>query len=372
MLVRRIEAPLVELASRLTARPADPFGMHGVSIAVQLFEGDRVSVCTGTDANGSPLREDSQYCFSSVSKLVVSLLILELVQLGTLSLGDSLGAFLGDLAPELHDVTLTQLLSHRSGITNCLTHDRVTYNHDLTRREVMSACRRVEREMTREVYYSDIGYGLLGQVIEEVWQASLEDVISRRLNERLDTRLNMGQDKSERFVRIDGVNAQFDDPAIEPINSDFWRALRLPWGGVFGTIDDMVRVLLQFTAAGVILEPGLRRMSLQDPDSGLLSGGLRKVEAHMGVAASPSVEWPVCPWGLGPELRGDKAPHWTPPDASPDSFGQVGTSGVMVWCDPHAGRIWAIAGTRGTFSGWLFRYGPRLGRIALESPTRRS
>lgn len=41
------------------------------------------------------------------------------------------------------------------------------------------------------------------------------------------------------------------------------------------------------------------------------------------------------PWGLGFEIRGDKAPHWTAPGHSPRTFGHFGGSGSFLWIDPE-------------------------------------
>lgn len=41
-----------------------------------------------------------------------------------------------------------------------------------------------------------------------------------------------------------------------------------------------------------------------------------------------------CPWGLGFEVRGVKAPHWTGTSNSPRTFGHFGGSGTMFWIDP--------------------------------------
>ena len=41
-----------------------------------------------------------------------------------------------------------------------------------------------------------------------------------------------------------------------------------------------------------------------------------------------------CPWGLGFEVRGAKAPHWTGTTNSPRTFGHFGGSGTMFWIDP--------------------------------------
>lgn len=39
-------------------------------------------------------------------------------------------------------------------------------------------------------------------------------------------------------------------------------------------------------------------------------------------------------WGLGAEIKANKEPHWTPPDASPKTFGHFGMSGSFLWVDP--------------------------------------
>ena len=44
-----------------------------------------------------------------------------------------------------------------------------------------------------------------------------------------------------------------------------------------------------------------------------------------------------CPWGLGPELRGTKSPHWTGTTAAPGTYGHFGGSGTLFWIDPVAG-----------------------------------
>lgn len=41
-----------------------------------------------------------------------------------------------------------------------------------------------------------------------------------------------------------------------------------------------------------------------------------------------------CPWGLGVEIRGHKAPHWTGRQNSSTTFGHFGGSGSFLWVDP--------------------------------------
>jgi beta-lactamase class C len=77
--------------------------------------------------------------------------------------------------------------------------------------------------------------------------------------------------------------------------------------------------------------------------------------------------WSHCPWGLGPELRGDKMPHWAPAQAGPGSYGHSGASGCLAWAVPAPGVAWAMLGTRTADSGWLLRRAPSIGAAIVET-----
>lgn len=71
-----------------------------------------------------------------------------------------------------------------------------------------------------------------------------------------------------------------------------------------------------------------------------------------------------CDWGLGPELRDRKAPHWTPAAASPRTFGHFGGAGTFLWVDPDAGV--ACAGlTDRAFGAWALDAWPAFGDAVL-------
>ncbi len=58
-----------------------------------------------------------------------------------------------------------------------------------------------------------------------------------------------------------------------------------------------------------------------------------------------------CPWGLGCEIRGHKAPHWTGTTNSPSTFGHFGGAGTMLWVDPDR-HIALVALTNRPFDEW--------------------
>jgi CubicO group peptidase (beta-lactamase class C family) len=64
-------------------------------------------------------------------------------------------------------------------------------------------------------------------------------------------------------------------------------------------------------------------------------------------------------WGLGPELRGTKAPHWTGSRNSPRTFGHFGQAGGFLWVDPEAGLACACLTDR-PFGPWATEVWPAL------------
>jgi CubicO group peptidase (beta-lactamase class C family) len=69
-------------------------------------------------------------------------------------------------------------------------------------------------------------------------------------------------------------------------------------------------------------------------------------------------------WGLGPEIRSGKHPHWTGSGNSPRTVGHFGQSGTFCWADPEAG-IGLVALTDRTFGEWAKPLWPRLSDAVL-------
>jgi CubicO group peptidase (beta-lactamase class C family) len=65
-----------------------------------------------------------------------------------------------------------------------------------------------------------------------------------------------------------------------------------------------------------------------------------------------------CPWGLGPELRGTKSPHWTGTTGSPDTYGHFGGAGTLLWVDPDV-SVTCIALSDREFDDWAVAAWPR-------------
>lgn len=69
-------------------------------------------------------------------------------------------------------------------------------------------------------------------------------------------------------------------------------------------------------------------------------------------------------WGLGVEIRGEKAPHWSGSLTSPATFGHFGGAGTFLWVDPTVGVACACLVTR-IFGEWAKDAWPRLSDAVL-------
>ena len=69
-------------------------------------------------------------------------------------------------------------------------------------------------------------------------------------------------------------------------------------------------------------------------------------------------------WGLGVELKGDKAGHWSGTRTSRATFGHFGGAGTFVWVDPERGVACAGLTTR-RFGDWAKETWPRLSDAVL-------
>lgn len=64
-----------------------------------------------------------------------------------------------------------------------------------------------------------------------------------------------------------------------------------------------------------------------------------------------------CPWGLGPELKGHKEPHWMGSSATPACLGHFGGSGTFLWLEPDSGLGCVLLGDR-PFGDWAVAVWP--------------
>ncbi|HSR26175.1 MAG TPA: serine hydrolase, partial [Candidatus Eisenbacteria bacterium] len=166
----------------------------------------------------------------------------------------------------------------------------------------------------------------------------------------------LGEEPPRPPAVVAGVGEPHAGTPLEVFNSPFWRSLALPWGGMVTTAAGALKLVRAFAGepAGY-LRPETLAAATHDQTNGLPT------------PAGGPYDFMAGPWGLGPELRGDKA-LWAPAEAGADSFGHVGASGCMTWVAPAAGVAWAALASRviGEPDHWLFTGAAAAGRAILD------
>jgi beta-lactamase class C len=312
----------------------------------------------GVDGAGTPLAPDALFPVASVTKLAMALGVLRLRDEGRLAPDDDLGRHLPDAAAAVPGATLRSLLAHTSGLPAEFPEAEAPYRQGTDRRLLAAACLRVAplRPPRTAFEYGNVGYGLLGVVIERLTGLGLHRALTDLVFDPLGVEAYLGVEPPRTPAAVSGLTGAHIGTDLEPFNSAFWRSLGLPWGG------------LVTTAAGAL---ALVRAFMGEP-----AGFLRPetvVEATRNQAGElPSVrETPYAfmsaPWGLGPELQQGAKPAWAPLEAEPGAFGHAGSSGCVAWAAPAAGVAWAALSGRvmGAPDHWLFARAAALGRAIL-------
>lgn len=305
----------------------------------------------GQDAAGAALTPETIFPVASVTKMATALAVHRLAERGALHPSDLLSDHVPSAAAAQRDVTLSALLCHVSGLPLDVPPAAAPYAAGLTWDRLRAACLQtpLEAPPNTRVQYSNVGYGLLGLVVEHLTGQEFAAALDELVLAPLGVEGYLGAEPPRPPAVLARVRGSHAGTPLEPYNSAFWRSLALPWGGLYTTAPGALAIVRAFGGrpAG-FLQPATLAEATRDHTGGLAGG-----------FAEPLM-WEPCPWGLGPELRGAKDPHWVTERASPASFGHSGASGCLAWCDPAAGLAFAVLGARPADSGWLLRRGPAL------------
>ena len=129
-----------------------------------------------------------------------------------------------------------------------------------------------------------------------------------------------------------------------------------PGAGMHACLDDVLALGRE------LLEPTLIAAETLDEMTTVQFPGLDGVLPDFG-------RFTPLDWGLGVELKGDKAPHWSGVRTSPQTFGHFGGSGTFLWVDPVAHIACGVLTTR-EFGDWAKAAWPRLSDAVLADTAR--
>jgi len=310
--------PASEAALLAAARQARIFS--GAAWSVGTVDGPLRRGSVGTlSLDGPPVRPDTLWDLASVTKPVVALAALWLVERGGLALSETVG----DHLPEYRggtsgDLTIEQLLTHTSGLPG----RQPLYRQHTDRASLLAALRTLPLRFApgSAVEYSSAGFMLLGEIVAAASGLPLERLVAMAVTEPLglrDTGFRPTPDQAGRCAATEDcpwrgrvVQGSVHDENAEVLGGIAGHA------GLFGTVGDMERFAIAVLSGG---------------SEGWLSA---RTLAEAGRSRTDRL---TLRRGLGWQGR-DASGSPAGDLFSPDSFGHTGFTGTSVWIDPTLGR----------------------------------
>jgi CubicO group peptidase (beta-lactamase class C family) len=275
---------------------------------------------------GAPVEEDDFWDLASVTKPVVGLVVMSLIQSGLIRLDDTLATLL----PEYHSgdkagVTVFQLLTHTSGLRG----GTPLYREHATRDAWLTAMRTtpLPARPGDRVEYSSQGFVLLGLIAEAVSGRGLDELVRELVcgpAGMTGTHFNLGETDRGRAVSTEDcpwrgrmVTGEVHDENAVVLGGIAGHA------GLFSTLADLERLGTVLVAGGgKLLDTTAFELMTRCHTEHL---ALRRALAWQMVDATGSP--------IGRSL-------------GPNAYGHTGFTGTSLWIDPDLGRYFVLLTNR--------------------------
>ena len=292
---------------------------------------------------GFGAKPDAVYLLASISKPVNAVALMVLVERGLVSLDDPASRYL----PELRGgdralIRVRDLLTHTSGLP-----DMLPQNTELRRAHAPLSDFVKGVFTTTLLYkprtdfsYQSMGTLLAGEIVERVSGEKLRDFHKKEIFDVLgmkDSSLGLGGRRiADTVLCQTGKGPDVD--RFGP-NSEYWRDMGHPWGGMHSTVTDLAVLLQTFLNGGQF---GGKRL--------LGTATVARMTSDQNSAIGK-------PWGLGWGLATSPVWVYCGDLVSPRTFGHSGATGTVAWADPDSGMVTVILTTRpsGEDDGRLLR-----------------
>ena len=169
-------------------------GNGGFTASLFNADGTSFTGAFGESEEGVNLAPTMSFAIGSISKTFTSVLTLGLLDEGKLSLEDSVGLYLPDIADEKisGSITIGQLLYHNSGLHHPLPGSDGLFNYVINNPSENITFEKYKSFMATPIAapgesysYSDANYKVLGMIIEEIEGTSFEEVLNTKILEPL-------------------------------------------------------------------------------------------------------------------------------------------------------------------------------------------
>jgi D-alanyl-D-alanine carboxypeptidase len=142
--------------------------------------------------NRRPMTLDTTMMAYSMTKVFTAIAILQLAEQGKLDLNVGLDSYLADTPYTGHNITIRQILDHTSGIPNPiplrwvhLTEEHPIFNEESALARVLHDHPKLAFEPGQRFAYSNVGYWLLGKIVERAAGKTYTDYLRTAIIEPL-------------------------------------------------------------------------------------------------------------------------------------------------------------------------------------------
>lgn len=333
-----LDAGRLARAYELLASWADDGTVPGATIAVSRRGVALPAAAFGVARQGTQqtdMTPGGLFLVASVTKPVTAIALLQRVEAGQASLADPVQRYIPEFTgPGKDRIRLEHLLTHTSGLPDMLP-DNLTLRarHASLSEFVQRTCRcNLLFDPGSRVSYQSMGTLLAAEVVERLTGHPLRQVFAADIFAPLGmqhTCLGLPAELAGRVVDVVlpdeqvGTNYHWNTP--------YWRDFGAPWGGMFSTVDDLVRLLQAMVDGGA--RDGRRIL-------GSLTVRAMLTDCTATMPALSRSDRLLRRWGLGWRLGA-----WGE-FGGPNSFSHGGATGTLVGADPDSGLVCAIFTTR--------------------------
>ncbi|MEZ5891975.1 MAG: serine hydrolase domain-containing protein [Parvularculaceae bacterium] len=232
----------------------DRLGENGLSASVLVGEGDRVllrkSYGLAAENPETPMAPDTLVDIGSLAKQFTATLILMEVEAGVLTLDDPVSEFFPDAPADKRDISIHQLLTHSSGLTEHSEDDFAPMTKAEALHNIFAS--ELAFEPGSGFEYSNSGYTLLAAIIEAAAGENYTDLVRTKLwraNGMRDTGFHGDTLLKKRAVATGYVNGEAQPSPVRdsPVQ---WGVMGN--GGVMSTVGDMRKWMVRLASGKVL------------------------------------------------------------------------------------------------------------------------
>ena len=300
------------------------------------------------DPKSPPIHNDAIFLVASITKPIVVMGAMLLVERGQLTLNDRVADYIPEFGKKgKYGTTIRNLMTHTSGLPDMLPNNVDLRKAKATLADFVSETCGITPDFPpgRSVQYQSMGTAVLAAIMEQVSGMSCAEFLRQEFYRPLgmhDTRLGAPDEwytgQQPTIHRVAEIRVPEEQIGADwNWNSRYWQQLGAPWGGLLTTPLDLGQFAqLMLNRGGIANQQILSTATIAaSTDNQLIS--MKDV---------PEEDRRFRPWGLGWRLQWASHANTFGDLVSPRTYGHWGATGTMLWIDPDRESFALILSTQ--------------------------